>query len=156
MANSSTSNHTPSADSSVKSPASSGTPAFPSTSTTTPATNPTSIQPPTIVHYNSKVVRCRIDRGVSIEEIIKQLCASPQLAVNEPASLFALRDVADNELLTPDNINRKLDSKASFNLVPSPVLEAAETVDRLVAGDKQVVKTATFALKTYVRVGIFS
>lgn len=109
--------------------------------------------PPTVVHYGSRIVRCRIDRGVPIEEIIKQLCAAPQLAVNEPASLFALRDVADNDLITIENINRKLDSKASFNLGPSPTIEAADTVDRLVGGDKQVIKAATFALKSRVRVG---
>lgn len=109
--------------------------------------------PPTVVHYNSKTVRCRIDRGVPIDEIIRQLCASPQLAVNEPSSLFALRDSADNELLTGENINRKLDNKASFNLVPSPTIEAADSVDRLVGGDKQAIKAATFALKAFVRVG---
>lgn len=146
----SSSTHTPSTTSSFKSPESGSTSAFPSShNATTAASNTT---PPTIVHYNSKVVRCRIDRGVPIDEIIKQLCASPQLAVNDPASLFALRDVADNELLTAENMTRKLDGRASFNLVPSPVIEAADSVDRLVGSDKQAIKSATFALKTYVRV----
>lgn len=120
---------------------------------TSALTSSSASAPPTVVHYNSKTVRCRIDRGVPIDEIIRQLCASPQLAVNEPSSLFALRDSADNELLTAENINRKLDNKASFNLVPSPTIEAADSVDRLVGGDKQAIKAATFALKAFVRVG---
>lgn len=112
----------------------------------------TPLTAPTVVNYNGKVVRCRIDRGVPIAEIIKQLCAAPQLAVNESPALFALRDAADNELLTMDNITRKLEHRAAFNLVPAPAIEAAQTIDQLAGGDKQATKAATFALKSRVRV----
>lgn len=75
--------------------------------------------------------------------------------MGQPSVLFALRDTANNELITPENLSRKIDSRASFKLVSAPVIEAADTIERLGSGDLQVIKEATFALRSYIRVCTF-
>jgi hypothetical protein len=112
--------------------------------------------PPTTVHYGDKMVRCRIDRGVPLDEIIRQLCASPQLAVSDDPSLFALREATTNELVTMENITRLTEAEASFKLVASPGIEAAETIERLRGGDNQAIKLATFALRSQIEVSSVS
>lgn len=146
----------------------------PSTSSSSQLQQQQSAQPnaPTLISYGSKSVRARVDREVPIDEIIRfvtchaldvagqladsmllsQLCASPQLAIQEPAALFCLRDASNNDLLTPDNMQRKLDLGVSLKLVASPVIEAADTIEKLLGKDTRQIKQATFALRTFVRV----
>ena len=45
--------------------------------------------------------------------------------------MFCLRDYANDELITEETIDRKLQAGASFKLVSSPIIEAAEMVERV-------------------------
>ena len=90
-----------------------------------------------------------------LQEIVSQLVHSSQLGVAEPAALFCLRDADTDELITPENLLRKLDAAARFKLSSSPVLEAAETVEKLSSRDDRLVKQAAHALKGFVREPIF-
>ncbi|GAA95214.1 uncharacterized protein L969DRAFT_92522 [Mixia osmundae IAM 14324] len=107
-------------------------------------------QPATIITYQSRSVKARIDRNVPVEEIIRQLCASTQLMVKEPSSLFAVRTTTSNELITDDNLISVLESAQTWKLVASPTVEAAEMVDKLASSDEKLVKGATFALRNLV------
>lgn len=81
-----------------------------------------------------------------------QLCASPQLSVQESPDLFALRDATNEDLISDDNMFRKLESGAALKLVAGPAMEAADTIGKLLGQDRQAVKQATFSLRTFVRV----
>jgi engulfment/cell motility protein 1 len=114
---------------------------------------------PTLVTYTpsgsstKRSVKARIDRNVPLDEIIRQLCTSAQLGVQEPPALFALRDVASEELVTFENLGQKLEAGACFKLVASPMIEAVEICDKLgQREDEAAVKKATFQLKSFVRV----
>lgn len=92
------------------------------------------------------------DLLVLIYHCSRQLCSSPQLAVQEPAALFALRDAASDELITDDTLLRKLQSGVSLKLCAAPVIEAADTINKLMGEDKQAVKQATFSLRAFIKV----
>jgi len=126
-------------------------------------------------HYDQRSVKARIDPEVPLDEVLRQLCASPQLAVSEPPALFALREKESGVLVTADNM-RELLARAStcvsnpllavppgadhvgrhtlahsFQLFSSPMLEAVELIDKLSSSDPAVLKPATFALRTHVQ-----
>jgi hypothetical protein len=114
---------------------------------------------PTLVTYapngstTKRSVKARIDRNVPLAEIVRQLCTSAQLGVQEPPALFALRDVANEELITGENLHLKLDAGSTFKLVASPMIEAVEICDKLgQREDEAAVKKATFQLKSFVKV----
>ncbi|GAA6026054.1 hypothetical protein JCM11491_003533 [Sporobolomyces phaffii] len=119
---------------------------------------------PTIyVHYGHRHVKARIDHEVPLDEIIRQLAASSQLQVAEPAALFALRVHDTGQLVTQDNLHALLASpttKNVFTLGSSPTIEAVETIDKLAAAitpgltsddTRAALKLATFSLKTLVK-----
>jgi hypothetical protein len=60
-------------------------------------------------HYGDRHVKARIDREVPLDEIVRQLAASSQLAVAEPAALFALREKTSGILVTEENLTRMLE-----------------------------------------------
>ncbi|GAA5907328.1 uncharacterized protein JCM6883_001171 [Sporobolomyces salmoneus] len=133
------------------------------------ATTPTPITSPTIyVHYGARHVKARIDHQVPLEEIIRQLTASSQLQITEPAALFALRVKETGQLVTSSNLDSLLLSHSStgtknvFTLCSSPTIEAVETIDKLSSsssssstsgggGDQKGLKLATFSLKTLIK-----
>lgn len=55
-------------------------------------------------------VRARIDPTLSVEDVVRQLCVN--LKVTDPATHFALRDRDTDELVTNDNLRRKIKNKA--------------------------------------------
>lgn len=110
---------------------------------------------PCQIFYGPKSVKARIDSNVPVSEIINQLVSAPQLQVSEPAALFALRDRADEELITDDNLGSRLENGALLKLVSSPLIEAAEMVERLATRDEKTLKLATFELKKYVQESTF-
>lgn len=123
-------------------------------------------------HYGTRSVKARIDPEVPLDEVLRQLCASSQLQVAEPATLFALRDKDSGALVTQDNMRAMLEKATTcvqsdsgrmsssgtnpskcrrFTLVSSPMLEAVEMVDKLSSGEPSVLKLATFSLRSLIK-----
>lgn len=126
----------------------------------------TAITSPTIyVHYGTRHVKARIDHEVPLEEIIRQLTASSQLQISEPAALFALRVKETGQLVTKSNLHSLLLSSSNknqknvFTLCSSPTIEAVETIDKLSSASETPggsgggggLKLATFSLKTLIK-----
>ncbi|KAH9821939.1 ELMO/CED-12 family-domain-containing protein [Melampsora americana] len=104
-------------------------------------------------------VKARIDRNVPLDEVVRQLCTSAQLAINEPAHQFSLRDASNNELITNENVYRKVSNGCmALKLVPSPALEAKEMAERLSNNsvDEKTIKLSLFSLKDYLREADFT
>ncbi|MBW0504285.1 hypothetical protein O181_044000 [Austropuccinia psidii MF-1] len=132
--------------------------------------------PTVLIHYKNlklnqtRSVKARIDRNVPLNEVIRQLCHSNQLSITEPSEFFALRDNSNNELITSENVFRKIESgQSSFKLVKSPKVEAKELVEKLVKFSNfsiqqqqplnapnyddqfKAIKLSLFSLKDYLR-----
>ncbi|KAM0754890.1 hypothetical protein T439DRAFT_309736 [Meredithblackwellia eburnea MCA 4105] len=123
----------------------------PAPPTTQPLTSPT-----LYVTYLDRSVKARIDREVPLEEIIRQLCQSAQLAVSEPPALFALRSKEDGAtLVTNDNLAQFLERGKGFILTSSPTIEAAELVDKLTSQQPSILKLATYSLRSLVKEDAF-
>ncbi|EGG08221.1 uncharacterized protein MELLADRAFT_85011 [Melampsora larici-populina 98AG31] len=104
-------------------------------------------------------VKARIDRNVPLDEVVRQLCTSAQLAINEPAHHFSLRDASNNELITNENVHRKVSNGCmTLKLVPSPTLEAKEMAEILSnnLADDKMIKLMLFSLKDYLREADFT
>ncbi|GAA5988208.1 hypothetical protein JCM11641_001613 [Rhodosporidiobolus odoratus] len=139
---------------SVPAPAPTGPPTSLASSTTPPPDSipkPAPASPVCYIHYGPRSVKARIDREVPLEEIIKQLAASAQLAVAEPAALFALREKETGALVTEENLERMLAKGNVFDLCSSPTIEAVEMVDKLSSSEPAVLKLATFSLRTLIK-----
>lgn len=80
------------------------------TESPSPASSPTiPTLPVVVVSYEpasgpKRTVKARIDANVPIDEVIRQLCASPQLSVPGDPSVWALRDTVANDLVNQDNV----------------------------------------------------
>lgn len=89
-------------------------PVSPSSSST--ANNVPTLPTVVVSHVNptgsTRTVKARIDSNVPLDEIIRQLCSSPQLAVQGDPAMFALRDQKSNELVTDENV-RTLSTSSS-------------------------------------------
>ncbi|KAF8347827.1 ELMO/CED-12 family-domain-containing protein [Amanita rubescens] len=93
-------------------------------------------------------VRARIDPTLTVDDVIRQLCVN--LKIKEPSSHFALRDDLD-DLVTNENLRKKIRAKVHLRLVDSPVREARETAERLRnITDKNLRKTL-FSLQRHIR-----
>ncbi|GAA5852412.1 hypothetical protein JCM8547_006773 [Rhodosporidiobolus lusitaniae] len=113
---------------------------------------PTTVPSPTVyVRYGSRQVKARIDPEVPLDEVIRQLAASSQLQVAEPAALFALREKDTGALVTEENLSRMLAKGNVFDLCSSPTIEAVEMVEKLSSTEPSVVKLATFSLRTLIK-----
>ncbi|GAA6049053.1 hypothetical protein JCM3770_003864 [Rhodotorula araucariae] len=99
--------------------------------------------------YGDRSVKARIDPGVPLDEVLRQLCAS-SLRVSEPATLFALREIDTGTLMTTDNMRAMLATATTFQLVSSPTLEAVEMIDKLSSSEPATLKLATFSLRTLI------
>lgn len=56
--------------------------------------------------------RTRIEPTLTVEDVIKQLCVN--LKIKEPPSHLALRDNETEELVTNDNLRRKIKNKVNL------------------------------------------
>ncbi|KAJ6607513.1 hypothetical protein B0H10DRAFT_2071628 [Mycena sp. CBHHK59/15] len=94
-------------------------------------------------------VRTRIDPVLTVDDVVKQLCIN--LKIKEPPSHFALRDETD-ELVTNDNLRRKIKAKVNLKLVNAPSREARETAEKLrLQNDATTLKLTLFTLQKYIR-----
>ena len=105
--------------------------------------------PTLVVLYGEKVVKVRIDAGVPLGEVVRQLCASTQLAVEGSPLHFALREKTTGVLATEESFPALLVAGNGFRLVPSPAVEAMEMVENLNATGNR--KLATFSLRTLLK-----
>ncbi|CAG8778959.1 10297_t:CDS:2, partial [Acaulospora morrowiae] len=65
--------------------------------------------------------------------------------------LFALRLQDTEELITDENIRRKVTENERLKLVSSPLIEAAEICEKLCYTDDKSLKLATFSLQKYIK-----
>ncbi|EJF64399.1 hypothetical protein DICSQDRAFT_54246 [Dichomitus squalens LYAD-421 SS1] len=80
-------------------------------------------------------VRTRIEPSLAVEDVIRQLCIS--LKLKDPPAMYALRDEND-ELVTNDNMRKKIKGKVNLKLVNAPAIEAAEIVEKLSQRDARL------------------
>jgi len=93
-------------------------------------------------------VRARIDPTLTVDDVVKQLCIN--LEIKTPPANFALRDAVD-ELVTNDNLRKKIKAKVNLKLVNAPALEARETADKLKLRDEKTLKLTLFSLQKFIR-----
>ena len=112
---------------------------------------------PIYVVYGTRQVKARIDPGVPLSEIVRQLVGSRQLGIvvqqhGQPGEQqFVLREKESGQLVTDDNVEELISASKYFYLEPAPTVEAAEMVDKLGSDDKAVVKRTVFALRSLVK-----
>ncbi|KAI8996397.1 ELMO/CED-12 family-domain-containing protein [Trametes punicea] len=92
-------------------------------------------------------VRTRIEPSLSVDDVIRQLCIS--LKLKDPPAVYALRDEND-ELVTNDNLRKKIKGKVNLKLVNAPAIEAAEIVEKLNARDTRL-GLALISLRKLIR-----
>jgi hypothetical protein len=91
-----------------------------------------------------------------VADVIRQLCANAHLGVQEPPALFALRDEENDDLIDDTNLARKIQAGRNFKLTASPLIEAAEMVDKLCSRDDRALKMATYTLQKLIREPVFT
>ncbi|TFK39866.1 ELMO/CED-12 family-domain-containing protein [Crucibulum laeve] len=117
------------------------------------ATNGTQVKPGALVPTNNVTtgdgltVRARIDPTLTVDDVVKQLCIN--LQIKEPPSHFALRDEND-ELVTNDNLRRKIKTKVNLKLVNAPAREAKETAEKLRQRNEKL-RLTLFSLQKFIR-----
>jgi engulfment/cell motility protein 1 len=85
--------------------------------TTNGQTKPVALVPTNNVTTKDGVtVRARIDPTLTVDDVVRQLCIN--LKVKDPPANYALRDETD-ELVTNDNLRRKIKSKVPLKYVHS-------------------------------------
>ncbi len=69
-----------------------------------------------IVTYKSASIKALVDPTLSVSDVVRQLCANAHLGVSpsEPPALFALRDEDGEELVTDENLARKIEQGRNF------------------------------------------
>ncbi|CAG8462244.1 25589_t:CDS:10 [Dentiscutata erythropus] len=105
---------------------------------------------PVTVLYEKNQVSCSVDVSQPISEIIKTLCIE-QFNISESPNLLALRLQDTDELITDENIRRKITENERLKLVSSPLIEAADTCEKLGSTDDKTLKLTTFSLQKYIK-----
>jgi engulfment/cell motility protein 1 len=93
-------------------------------------------------------VKARIDPTLTVDDVVRQLCIN--LKISEPHANFALRDELD-DLVTNDNLRRKIKAKAHLKLVNAPFIEAKDTAAKLDMRDDKTLRLTLFSLQRYIR-----
>ncbi|KAH9479433.1 Engulfment and cell motility protein 1 [Psilocybe cubensis] len=98
-------------------------------------------------------VRTRIDPTLTVDDVMKQLCIN--LKIKEPYQNFALRDDMD-ELVTNDNLRKKIKNKVNLKLVNAPAREARETAEKLSNKNDKTLRLTLFSLQKFIREEAFA
>ncbi|KAJ3491834.1 hypothetical protein NLI96_g392 [Meripilus lineatus] len=120
---------------------------LPTTNGSTPAKSSGLIPTNTVTTKEGVTVKARIDPTLAVDDVVRQLCIN--LKIKDPPGMFALRDDTD-ELVTNDNLRKKIKSKANLRLVNAPAIEAADIVERLQNKDARMGLTLT-SLRKFIR-----
>lgn len=102
----------------------------------------------TVTTGDGLTVRTRIDPTLTVDDVVKQLCVN--LKIKDPPSHFALRDETD-ELVTNDNLRKKIRNKVNLKLVNAPTREARETAAKLSNRNDKNIKLTLFSLQKFIR-----
>ncbi|CAG8475045.1 7244_t:CDS:10 [Paraglomus brasilianum] len=102
------------------------------------------------VHWEKNQVACSLDISQPLPTIIKSLCLE-QFDIQEPAALYALRLLETEELITEENLRRKVTENERLKLVASPIIEAAEVCEKLGSNDEKTFKLTTFSLQKLIK-----
>ncbi|KAJ3524471.1 hypothetical protein NMY22_g10982 [Coprinellus aureogranulatus] len=128
-------------------------------SSTIGSNKPSSLVPTnSVTTLEGVTVRTRIDPALTVDEVVRQLVNSPTLRLNGSPSQYALRDDAD-ELVTNENLRKKIKNKVNLKLVNSPAQEAKEIAEKLKHRhhDKSIRLALTlFSLQKYMKEEQFS
>ncbi|KAG6891187.1 hypothetical protein C0995_008439 [Termitomyces sp. Mi166 len=118
-------------------------------------TNGTQVRSGTLVPTNNvttlagTTVRARIDPALTVDDVVKQLCIN--LKIKESPANFALRDETD-ELVTNDNLRKKIRGKVNLKLVNAPSREAREIAIKLSQKNERNLRLTLFTLQKFIRV----
>ncbi|THV05549.1 hypothetical protein K435DRAFT_646919 [Dendrothele bispora CBS 962.96] len=123
---------------------------------TTANTNGSGLQPPktglvptnNVSTIDGVTVRARIDPTLTVADVVKQLCVN--LKTKGPASEYALRDESD-ELVTNDNLRKKIKTKANLKLVNAPAREGRDIAEKLSVRDTATLRLTLFSLQKFIR-----
>ncbi|KAF8659892.1 hypothetical protein AX16_001776 [Volvariella volvacea WC 439] len=119
--------------------------------TTTNGQSHKPLVPTNLVTTDGLTVRARIDATLTVDDVIRQLCVHLK---KDPAS-HALRD-EDDELVTNDNLRRKVQAKVNLKLVTSPAQDARNIVEKLRRPGNSDVKLTLFSLQKSIKEGPFA
>ncbi|KAJ4469589.1 ELMO/CED-12 family-domain-containing protein [Lentinula aciculospora] len=98
-------------------------------------------------------VRARIDPTLTVADVVRQLCVN--LKIKGSPSDFALRDEF-HELVTNDNLRKKIKAKLDLKLVNAPNKEGREIAERLQARDQKTMRLTLYTLQRYIRENEFA
>ncbi|KAG5353825.1 hypothetical protein C0989_001942 [Termitomyces sp. Mn162] len=119
------------------------------------STNGTQVRSVALVPTNNvttlegSTVRARIDPALTVDDVVKQLCIN--LKIKESPANFALRDETD-ELVTNDNLRKKIKGKVNLKLVNAPSREAREIVAKLSQRTERTLRLTLFTLQKFIRI----
>lgn len=94
-------------------------------------------------------VRARIDPTLTVEDVVRQLCL--HLKVAEPHTNLALRDRDTEELITSENLRKKIKNKVHLKLVNSSAIEAAAIIEKLGRRDEKSLRMSLFSLQKFIK-----
>ncbi|KAF9240704.1 ELMO/CED-12 family-domain-containing protein [Melanogaster broomeanus] len=135
--------------SSSNTPGASRTTLAPSTSNGTRPKSTGLIPTNNVTTKEGTTVRARIDPTLTVEDVVRQLCVN--LKVTEPSTNFALRDRDNDELVTNDNLRKKIKNKAHLKLVNASDIEAREIVQKLSQRDEKTLRMSLFSLQKFIK-----
>ncbi|KAK7056406.1 hypothetical protein VNI00_002960 [Paramarasmius palmivorus] len=93
-------------------------------------------------------VRARIDPTLTVEDVVTQLCVN--LKIKGPSTDYALRDEND-ELVTNENLKKKIKTKINLKLVNAPAREGRDMVAKLGMRDDRTLRLTLFSLAKFIR-----
>ncbi|KAF8637644.1 hypothetical protein AX17_002712 [Amanita inopinata Kibby_2008] len=102
----------------------------------------------TVSTSDGVTVRARIDPTLTVDDVVKQLCVN--LKIKDPPSNYALRDDAD-DLVTNENLRKKIKTKVHLRLVNSPSREARETAEKMRNINDKNLRRTLFSLQRFIR-----
>ncbi|RKP05684.1 ELMO/CED-12 family-domain-containing protein, partial [Thamnocephalis sphaerospora] len=100
--------------------------------------------------YESREVQCLVDLSLPVDEIVRAICLE-QLGLREEPGRYALRLASTLELITDDNIRRKVTYGERIRLVVSPQAEARDMAKSLQSNTVGDLKKQIFTLKEAIK-----
>ncbi|KAJ3919691.1 ELMO/CED-12 family-domain-containing protein [Lentinula edodes] len=98
-------------------------------------------------------VRARIDPTLTVADVVRQLCVN--LKIKGIPSDYALRD-ENHELVTNDNLRKKIKARLDLKLVNSPNKEGREIAEKLQVRDQKTMRLTLYTLQRYIRENEFA
>ncbi|KAJ3887392.1 ELMO/CED-12 family-domain-containing protein [Lentinula edodes] len=98
-------------------------------------------------------VRARIDPTLTVADVVRQLCVN--LKIKGMPSDYALRD-ENHELVTNDNLRKKIKARLDLKLVNSPNKEGREIAEKLQVRDQKSMRLTLYTLQRYIRENEFA